>query len=297
MNNQFEYRLPVFTTASLRTVVMAIALVGVTAAAVTALVPAAHASDKEKAAAPAAPMQQPMRGMPGMAAQGAQPQQPAGEKVTAEVLETMNAATYTYVRVKTDAGDLWAAGPRTEVKVGDKISFERGVPMTNFASKSLNRTFDSIDFVGRFYVGDEKPDQHEAASAPAGAGAPADTAPPHAGVAKPAPTDVDLTGIAKAKDGKTVAEIFDERAKLSGKEVTVRGKVVKSNPQVMDHNWLHVRDGSKGTDGSDDLTLTTKDSAKVGDTVVVRGKVVTDKDFGFGYHYDVMLEEAAVTVE
>ncbi|MBI5506686.1 MAG: nucleotide-binding protein [Deltaproteobacteria bacterium] len=289
MNNQSEYRLADFTATPLRALAITLALLTVVATTPSL-------SQATDAAAPAAAKQQPMRGMPG-AAGAPQMTQPAGVKVTAEVLETMNAANYTYVRVKTASGDVWAAGPRTEVKVGDKISFDRGVPMTNFESKSLGRTFDSIDFVGRFVVGDGTQGAAGAASAPAAGGPPAGSAPPHAGVSKAAPTAVDLTGIAKAKDGKTVAEVFDQRTALSGKEVIVRGKVVKSNPEVMGHNWLHVRDGSKGTDGSDDLTLTTKDTAKVGDTVVVHGKVVTDKDFGFGYHYDVMLEEATVTVE
>lgn len=274
----------------LRALLTTVALFGMLSAAATA--PAADAPAT-------APKAAPMRGDGGAAAPAAQQQAPASQKVSGEVLETMDAANYTYVKVKTPSGDLWAAGPKTTVKVGDTIAFDRGVPMTNFASKSLGRTFDSIDFVGRFTVAGAgggaaggAGDGEDAASAPA-----ASTAPPHAGVNKAAETSVDLKGIAKAKGGNTVAEVFDQRATLSGKEVTVRGKVVKSNPQVMGHNWLHVRDGSKGADGSDDLTLTTKDTAKVGDTIVVKGKVVTDKDFGFGYHYDVMLEEASVTVE
>ncbi len=283
MNKQLEHRLDDSAAKPLRALAVTFALLALAVAPAITLAADAPA---------AAPTLAPMRGMAGMAPHVAEP---AGEKVTAKVLETMNAANYTYVRVKTASGDLWAAGPHAELKVGDTVSFERGVPMTNFASKSLNRTFESIDFVGRLVVGDGKAD----AAAPApGAAAPADLAPTHAGVSKTAPAvAVDLSGIAKAKDGKTVAEVFDGRAALAGKEVAVRGKVVKYNPSVMGHNWVHVRDGSKGKDGSDDLTLTTDDTTKVGDTVVVRGKVATDKDFGSGYRYDVILEEAKVTVE
>jgi hypothetical protein len=65
----------------------------------------------------------------------------------------------------------------------------------------------------------------------------------------------------------------------------------------MGRNWLHIRDGSTSAEGSNDLTVTTADTAAVSDTVLVRGTVATDKDFGFGYRYDVLLEESKVTVE
>jgi hypothetical protein len=65
---------------------------------------------------------------------------------------------------------------------------------------------------------------------------------------------------------------------------------------IMGKNWLHVKDGS-GTPGSDDLVVTTQIEAKIGDTVLVNGTLVTDKDFGSGYRYDVIVEDAEVTVE
>jgi hypothetical protein len=65
----------------------------------------------------------------------------------------------------------------------------------------------------------------------------------------------------------------------------------------MGKNWLHVRDGS-GAEGTNDLTVTTAGAMpNVGDTVVVTGPVVLNKDFGMGYQYDVLIEDAQVTVE
>jgi hypothetical protein len=78
--------------------------------------------------------------------------------------------------------------------------------------------------------------------------------------------------------------------------VVVRAKVVKYNPQIMGKNWLHLEDGT-GKAGSNDLTVTTNGEAKVGDTVLVTGVVTTNKDFGAGYKYDVILEDANVKVE
>ena len=38
-------------------------------------------------------------------------------------------------------------------------------------------------------------------------------------------------------------------------------------------------------------------TAAVGDTVLVKGKIALDEDFGYGYRYPVLLKDAAVTVE
>jgi len=110
--------------------------------------------------------------------------------------------------------------------------------------------------------------------------------------------EIDLAGIAKAEGGKTVAEVYGEKDALAGTQVTVRGKVVKANSGIMGKDWLHVRDGS-GAEGTNDLTVTTKSATmpKVGDVVVVTGTVVLDKDFGMGYQYPVIVEDAEVKVE
>jgi hypothetical protein len=114
--------------------------------------------------------------------------------------------------------------------------------------------------------------------------------------AKGSKPQIEVNGIKRAKDGKNVAEIFAARKDLAGEQVMVRGKVVKFLPQIMGKNWLHLQDGS-GSEGSNDLTVTTTTAVKVGDVVLVNGVVSVDRDFGFGYEYDVILEDAEVTVE
>ena len=134
------------------------------------------------------------------------------------------------------------------------------------------------------------------AAAPEAAPATQPTAAPHPIPAAPTET-VDLSGITKADGGKTVAEVFAEKDQLAGQPVIVRGKVVKSNPDIMGKNWLHVRDGS-GAEGTNDITVTTAGAVpSVGDTVVVKGALALNKDFGMGYQYDVIIEDAEVTVE
>ncbi|MGZ8425582.1 MAG: hypothetical protein ACXWYD_11580 [Candidatus Binatia bacterium] len=116
------------------------------------------------------------------------------------------------------------------------------------------------------------------------------------GGAAPTAPKFDFSKIVKPKDGKTVQEIYQEKAKLNGKRVTLRGKVVKYSAAIMGKNWLHLRDGT-GKDPTNDLTVTTQAKAKVGDTVLVEGTVALDKDLGAGYKYDVIIEDAKVKVE
>ena len=198
------------------------------------------------------------------------------------IAETMNAGGYTYVKLEGATDDVWAAAPETVVKVGDSISYSGGMPMQDFRSNTLDRTFKLVYFVSGYTTKGSPP------KAPSSPGAKASVG------ASPAP--VDLSGIAKPEGGKTVAEVFAGKADLSGNEVTLRGKVVKYNAGIMGRNWIHLRDGS-GAEGSNDLTITTSATTEVGATVLVKGKVVLGKDFGAGYKYDVIVEEASVTAE
>lgn len=106
----------------------------------------------------------------------------------------------------------------------------------------------------------------------------------------------DLKGIAKAPGGMTVQEVTADAAKLKGKKVAVRGKVVKVNLGIMGKNWLHIADGS-GPEGKADLTVTTAATPKVGDLVIATGTIAADKDFGAGYKYDVIMEDAAIKAQ
>jgi len=233
-------------------------------------------SEVEKTPAPVAP-------------QAVSPEPAVGKQqggINGKVAETMDASGYTYVLVDKGTEKVWVAGPRTVVKVGDEVFVPEGTPMANFESKTLKRTFEQIIFAPSLMVGGEA----GKAGMPA-AQMPAD----HAAKATP-PAAVDLKGITKAKGGKNVSEVFAERKTLNGKNVLVRGKVVKFMSGIMGKNWLHVKDGT-GAAGTDDLVVTTNVAVKVGDKVLVNGKVAADKDFGSGYRYDVIVEDAEVTVE
>ncbi|MBI5684239.1 MAG: hypothetical protein HZC54_04095 [Verrucomicrobia bacterium] len=205
-----------------------------------------------------------------------------------KVVETVNAANYTYVLLDTGAAKLWAAAPQFAVKAGDAVAIENATPMPKFHSKTLNRDFDVVYFTSNVKVNGKAP-----AAGAASVELPKGHPPIGGGGTKP---PVDFAGIKKAEGGKSIAEIYAARAELGGKPVKVRGKVVKYNPAIMGKNWLHIQDGT-GTAGSNDLTVTTSSQAKVGDTVLVTGTVSTDRDFGSGYKYGLIIEDAKVTVE
>ena len=98
---------------------------------------------------------------------------------------------------------------------------------------------------------------------------------------------------ATGPDAYTVAEIFKNSKKLEEKKVVVRGKVVKVSAGVMKKNWIHLQDGT-GDAGNNDLVVTSDDLPKVGDVVTASGTLYTDKDFGGGYKYKVIIEKANI---
>ncbi len=274
-----------------------------------ALVPIGCAKKPAAPASAEAPVHPSTPSAPAMAsheAQASAPMAQAAPGLTGTILETMDAAGYTYLRLKTPSGEVWAAVNQTPVKKGDEVTVASAMPMDGFESKTLNRKFDRIYFgtlglPASATVADASP--HGAAGA--AAAAPAASTPDQLAVMKQqheaAAAKVEDVGeikVAKAEgaDGRTVAELYASRAKLKDGFVAVRGKVVKFLPGIMGRNWIHVRDGSGTAAGKDnDLTVTTQAAAAVGDVVLVRGTVRLDKDFGMGYQYTLLLEDATVT--
>lgn len=252
---------------------------------------------------------------------------------TGTVLEAMDASRYTYLLLDTGTEKIWAAANQFAVKVGDTITLRGLLPMDGFHSESLDRTFDRIYFVTSVhgsatdlppghpdisgYVGETDvegmamPPGHPEVPGytPAASAAPIELPPGHPevpGYPPPAPAStaggpegaepekIDL--VERAEGGVTVAEVYADRASLAGQTVAVRGKVVKVNNDILGRNWIHLQDGS-GEDGARALTVTSDQRAAVGDTVVARGVLGTDRDFGAGYFYEVLLEDAALEVE
>jgi len=88
----------------------------------------------------------------------------------------------------------------------------------------------------------------------------------------------------------SISSLLSNKQSFSGKVIRVKGQVTKFNPEIMGKNWVHIQDGSE-FQGGFDLTITTDKKVSLGDTVTFEGKIVLDKDFGYGYFYNILMEE------
>ena len=209
------------------------------------------------------------------------------EVISGKVLETMNSGGYSYVHIqKKNSSKVWVAIPETPVKVGTQLSFQPGMEMKNFQSKSLKRTFDSVIFSGGV--------------AGAGAASAASSAPARKDEASPGSKGATAAKEAKISVAKatgpnatTVEAAHTNSAKLDKKKVVIKGKVVKVSAGIMGKNWIHIQDGT-GTQakGTHNLVCTSSEMAKVGDVITVSGTLAKDRDFGSGYRYDAIVENA-----
>lgn len=200
---------------------------------------------------------------------------PAGvqEGTVAEVLQTNN---YTYLNVGSNNNELWLAGPKTEAATGDIFYFTESMKMKDFQSKELNRNFDQIIFVSKlsknlddFKQTTPNKNKHEANIK----------------------TNKQDINIQKVDGNVTIADLYANKSTFENKTIIVKGVVTKYNAGIMGKNWIHLQDGTEN-DGKFDLAITTLAQSKVGDTLTLEGKISLNKDFGYGYKYDILLEDA-----
>jgi DNA/RNA endonuclease YhcR with UshA esterase domain len=227
--------------------------------------------------------------------------QPAA--VSGKVMQTLDASRYTYIRLDDGTGnETWAAVPQTQLEIGEQIELEGGVVMRNFNSKTLNRTFDSVIFAtGVIRAAGDKSAQTQATamadSDVTRSGIPAHGIIPQIPGSSHATASISKLKVEKstAQNGYTIGELFEKRAALNKQKVTVKGQVVKINPDIMGRNWLHIQDGTGNpAKNTHDLAVTSADIAEIGAIVSVEGILAADKDFGSGYKYDVIVEDAVL---
>lgn len=213
--------------------------------------------------------------------------QPVPAGFTGTVIESISTAGYTYVQIDTGTEKIWAAAPEFKVVEGETITVPPGMPMKNYQSKTLNRTFDLVWFVSNI----ESDTAESLMPATKVSAEPVSKEQQTGAIPQP---KTDPIFVKKAEQAKTIAEIFEERIALEGKNIKVRAQVVKFIPEIMGKNWVHIQDGT-GDEGMNDLTLTTKQSAQTGDIIVAEGVLVLNKDFGYGYIYELIIEDAKIT--
>ncbi len=203
---------------------------------------------------------------------------PMASNHVVKVEEVIQGSTYTYLLVAENNQKNWLAINKMDIEVGDDCYYEKALKMENFTSKELDRTFDVIYFVSQL-----SKDPLMVNSSPAVSG--------HMG--KAPSTEKESINIEKTEGELTIAELFKNKESSAGKTVKITGKLVKINTGIMDRNWLHLQDGTSDN-GNFDLTVTSQDIAVVGEVITVEGTLAVNKDFGAGYSYNLIIENATI---
>jgi len=195
----------------------------------------------------------------------------------AMVVDKINTSNYTYLQVSENKKTFWIAVPFMEIEIGETVYFSKFMEMKDFKSETIDRTFSSLLFVE---------DARKSAT-------PDHMKQVHSGAMTISKQNVKIEPL---DDGYTIEKIYSEKNDLNGIVVEVKGKVVKYNPQIMNRNWIHIQDGT-GSENDYDLVVTSADEVKVGDIIIVEGSVTIDKDFGAGYFFPIVIEDASIKLD
>lgn len=190
-----------------------------------------------------------------------------------QIIEYLDGGSYAYIHVDESGDKYWMAISNNKVEVGETYYYDGGMVMKNFESKELGKTFDLITFADEIRTTVETKVINKEN--------------PHVNTDK---VVTDLIKIEQPKGGTVLKAIFSDKKSFDKKNITVRGKVIKVNNGILDRNWVHIADGTQFGDKKS-LTVTTSELIKVGDTVTFKGLITLDKDFGYGYVYDILLED------
>lgn len=195
------------------------------------------------------------------------------------VLESINAAGYVYILGDEEGTKKWFALTARKVQKGDVFFYENPLVMTDFYSKELDRPFDEVLFLSRVSKNALDLD-------------PEKVAPQKRSSGKITTDQLDLQ-VAIPESAKSIAQLYENKEDFKGQKVKVHGQVIKFFPQIMNTNWIHIQDGTS-FNGKYDLTITSKETVQVGDEITFEGVIAVDKDFGYGYFYELLLEKAQI---
>ncbi len=196
--------------------------------------------------------------------------------VSVMVKEVEQVGSYTYLLVKAKGPEYWIAVSSIDAHPNETYQYQGGLLMQNFYSKELDRTFDEILFLDNI-IGKSISSTMQIKDVTPGS------------MVKIEKSDVSVEAIAGAI---TIAELYANPGKYEDKIIRVSGEVTKFNPAIMERNWVHIQDGTEH-DGKYDLTVTSVEVFEVGSTVTVDGILKLNLDFGYGYSYEILLEQAS----
>lgn len=196
------------------------------------------------------------------------------------VQEILPTSKYVYLKVTEGVEQFWIATRKQDVQLGGRYFYRDGLLKTNFESKEYNRVFERIYLVSKLV-----PEQHGGNNLPS---APKNYVEKQPGSATPASSSASSGSSAGSI---SIADLLRDPSQYEGKEVQISGTCTKINPNIMNRNWIHVKDGTRD---DFDLVITTTAHVHEGEAVKMRARVTLNKDFGAGYRYDLILEDGVV---
>lgn len=189
------------------------------------------------------------------------------------VLEHIPGQRYSYMKVKENEDEYWIATMKGDFKENESYHYHEGIEKTDYSSTELSRTFDRIVLVSELL----SPDAHEGQNN-----------------ASMQPNEIKIDKSEKItipKSSTPIKDIISQPARFKNKTIEITGRVTKVNLGIMDRNWIHIYDG---TNGNFDFVCTSKQDIPVGHLITLKGTVVLNKDFGAGYTYEILMENAQV---
>lgn len=183
------------------------------------------------------------------------------EKQVVKILEHIPGKRYSYAKVKSGTTSYWIATMLGDFQVGKSYYYTEGLEKTGYQSTELNRTFDRIILVTQLFSTSDS-----------------------------APVSSSNQGPVELKSGsKTIKEIVGKATQFSNRTVQVTARVIKVNAGIMGRNWYHLQDG---TLNGYDFVATSTEEFPIGHVVTFKGTLILNKDFGAGYSYEILLENA-----
>lgn len=201
---------------------------------------------------------------------------------TVVVKEILPTSKYVYLNVTEGGEQFWIATRKQDVQLGGTYFYRDGLLKTNFESKEYKRVFDRI-----FLVSNLVAESHGNNNGML------DTnfkeSKPKVSQKEDIPTHTDK--IMTHKGSITIAELVANPKAFEGKTVQITGKCVKINPNIMQRHWIHLQDGTKD---DYDLVATSDTFVPEGKIVTIKALVSLNRDFGAGYTYALLLENATI---
>lgn len=200
-----------------------------------------------------------------------------------KILEITKVMGYDYLKVDEEGVERWVAIAEKPVHVGDIIGYDKTTVMHDFKSKTLDKTFKEIVFANELYL-----PQPSAKHATMKSLLLSSTQKPSSMEAVEARKDF------VKKEFYTIEEVHVFAKELENQTISIKATVIKVSSQIMKRDWVHLKDntGDEETNTNDLVVTAEHASVKVGDIVTATGKISINKDFGYGYFYPVIIEEA-----